>query len=603
MQQALASVRLAEEQLYAGLAAMEDDRATLLRQLDLIEADINNEIAINNLELTLEAQELTNTIISGGLNLLRGLLEGREETALLLGNIAKEGFPTVTGLSSDVTSAGRVGVLTAAFATRETLSTGQTIAKAAQKTIDVAFAVLENRLEAEIADNEEAIKRRAFLEQLQGIYADSLAGMRGVDALSVAYVRALEDYQNAVSDGQAVLAERETFRKRAAVAVQGTRTRDVAFRAFRTEALEQYQTLLDWAAKYTYLAAQAYDYETGLLGSDAGRQFLGEIVSSRALGVLGEDGQPTFAASENGDPGLSGLLAKLKGDWDVVEGRLGFNNPDQNGTTFSLRRELFRIPDGEEHDDQWRQVLETLVLPNLLGDAQVASHALQIDTFDGTPQPGFVIPFSSQIQAGRNFFGLPLAAGDSAFSESNFATKIHTLGVVFEGYKGIAPCEICGGTGPGDASHNHGDALSATPYVYLLPGGTDTMRSPPLGDGSALRTWNVRDHALPLPFNIGDDPNSETEFFTGDSSLDGEFQAPRKHQAFRATDTTARFYTDFLDEHTSSRLVGRTVWNDGWKLVIPASDLLSDPDEGIRRFVETVTDIKIHLKTYSYSGN
>src|SRR5256885_11189040 len=45
-------------------------------------------------------------------------------------------------------------------------------------------------------------------------------------------------------------------------------------------------------------------------------------------------------------------------------------------------------------------------------------------------------------------------------------------------------------------------ALSATPYIYLIPVGLDSMRTPPLGDKSAIRTWTVDDVSIPLPFNI-----------------------------------------------------------------------------------------------------
>jgi hypothetical protein len=109
--------------------------------------------------------------------------------------------------------------------------------------------------------------------------------------------------------------------------VQGYRTRDAAFRIFRNEKLERYKTLFDLAARYAFLAANAYDYETGLLGSSAGRDFVNRIVGSRALGVV-RDGEPQYAGSTTGDPGLSSALAEMKADWDVVRGRLGFNNPD-----------------------------------------------------------------------------------------------------------------------------------------------------------------------------------------------------------------------------------------------------------------------------------
>jgi len=45
------------------------------------------------------------------------------------------------------------------------------------------------------------------------------------------------------------------------------------------------------------------------------------------------------------------------------------------------------------------------------------------------------------------------------------------------------------------------------------------------------------------------------------------------------------------------------VWNSKWKLVIPGTTLLNDPNEGLERFIRTVRDVKLHFVTYSYSGN
>jgi hypothetical protein len=80
----------------------------------------------------------------------------------------------------------------------------------------------------------------------------------------------------------------------------------------------------------------------------------------------------------------------------------------------------------------------------------------------------------------------------------------------------------------------------------------------------------------------------------------------RKHQAFRAVSTASVFKDNsrmFPDNYTNTRLIGRSVWNSKWKLVIPGRSLLNDPDEGLDRFIQTVNDIKIHFHTYSYSGN
>ncbi len=59
----------------------------------------------------------------------------------------------------------------------------------------------------------------------------------------------------------------------------------------------------------------------------------------------------------------------------------------------------------------------------------------------------------------------------------------------------------------------------------------------------------------------------------------------------------------------NSRLVGRSVWNTQWVLIIPAGTLNSDRDDALDRFINGadgtngVTDIKLHFKTYSYEGN
>ena len=54
---------------------------------------------------------------------------------------------------------------------------------------------------------------------------------------------------------------------------------------------------------------------------------------------------------------------------------------------------------------------------------------------------------------------------------------------------------------------------------------------------------------------------------------------------------------------SSARLVGRSVWNSGRKIVIPANTLLNTEAEGLNRFVASVKDLEIFLRTYSQPGN
>jgi hypothetical protein len=82
-----------------------------------------------------------------------------------------------------------------------------------------------------------------------------------------------------------------------------------------------------------------------------------------------------------------------------------------------------------------------------------------------------------------------------------------------------------------------------------------------------------------------------------------QFWITRKHQAFRPVNDPAFFYSTIPSEFTNTRLVGRSVWNSQWKLVIPANTLLNNEQDALDKFVRTVTDIRLFLRTYSSSGN
>ena len=459
-------------------------------------------------------------------------------------------------------------------------------------------------------------------QELRGAVAELGSAMNDLgDTLGVinlqlrSYEDAQRKYRALVAEGDRVQEEREIFRQRSSAVIQGFRTRDAAFRLFRNEKLERYKTLFDLAARYCLLAANAYDYETGLLGTSAGRSFKNRIINARALGVV-RNGEPQYAGSNTGDPGLSSALAEMKADWDVLRGRLGFNNPDAYGTTVSLRTEKLRILPTADGDATWKDVLQAARVKNLLEDSDVRRYCMQIDDGSGLPVPGIVLTFSTTIADGYNLFGRELAAGDHAFTPSSFATKIFGVGAAFMGYRGMDdPSANSGGGGitPPDPDTSFLDplALSATPYVYLIPVGVDSMRSPPLGDANMIRTWSVEDVAIPMPFNIGASDFSTRQLWQSSDSLTEPLFSIRKHQAFRPVSTTAVFSPSLYgdtgtlrrSQFTNNRLVGRSVWNSQWKLVIPGKTLLNDPNEGLDRFLQTVTDVKLHFATYSYSGN
>ena len=608
IQHTLAEVMKSREDLAWQLGKLEKDRKIFSTRLKRFAEDIEagNRITENNRNIARSRLALNKAI--GAWEVVDLIIQEKISYTDKLKEAAIEIFPKVAGVAFDATSAGRSVVAAQAAIASAVSGWRQIVAKGIIVAAELAQEIAELKVNVINEDLAYETFVRNAITELEASYLELFSVMRDIDLTVQAYDAALGAYQNELVNGATILAERETFRKRAAAVVQGARTRDVAFRAFRTESLEQYKILFDQAARYAYLAAKAYDYETGQLDTNAGREFLKGIIATRALGLVGANGEPQFGGSGSGDPGLSSYLAKLQADWNVAKGRLGINNPDTYGTVFSLRRELFNLPyleDGSAEDHTaWQDRLRASLVRDLRTDPTIAAHALPTSNPTGLAQPGFVIDFSSAIESGLNFFGNPLGAGDSAYSSASFSTKINSVGVVFKGYLGMNPYAN-GNTGvPSTPTHNSPDALAATPYVYLIPGGTDTFRTPPL-NGAPVRTreWNVMDHAMPLPYDIGSSGFGQNTQWTAATSLSETFFLPRKHQPFRASDNAGLFFVPGLQDYTNRRLIGRSVWNTNWKLVIPAQPLLANPQEGIERFIRSVKDIKLFLKTYSHSGN
>jgi hypothetical protein len=531
-------------------------------------------------------------------------LEAGSETSEDIGDTLAEFFPRSVGLANDATSAARGAAKAAAEVVGKVLKALSIASEAAAGAIGIG--VLRSEQDLELALNQLGFthEETQAAQEFAAAYRDYVSHSHELMQLTIDHQRAVQNVNNVIARGNRVLANRELFRQRAAAVIQGYRTRDVTFRLFRNEALEQYRSLFDLASRYTYLAAKSYDYETGLLGTTEGQSVFSAIVASRSLGDL-TDGTPHLTTSSFGDAGLAGSMAKLDADFSVAEGRLGINNPDQNGTVFSMRSELFRIvdlPEMTSDDEAWQQTLERHIVPNVLNDPDVATYCRNIRKPNGTPVPGIVIPFGTTIEHGKNFFGLDLAAGDHAFTPSNFATKIFSAGVSFPGYIGMDTYATGEMQAAGPAS-GEPNALSATPYVYLIPCGLDYMLAPPLGDTNTLRSWRVADQALPLPFNLGANDFNSTQFFSADGTLTEQPWIIRKHQAFRAVNDPSFFYGNVPMDYTNTRLIGRSAWNSQWKLVIPAYTLLNNEQDGLNRFAASVKDVQLFLRTYSTSGN
>ena len=602
LQQAMTRAQLAFMAVQEANARLQSGYLDFQRQGELLKETIAyHETNITNRDAYNETQGDLAFKVSASLSAV-GVATSVAEALTTFSESVAEALPKAVGLATDATAPARSGIRVAA-------GIGAKISQGVAIAAEATAAYLENQIGENEGNYADKFEQRGYEHEQQQLAFEyekalrkMLASYHEVAQLALKMQQASEEVRTVMAQGDRIQLEREIFRKRAATLVQGYRTNDLTFRAFRDESLEQYRTLFDLASRYTYLAAKSYDYETGLLGTSQGQAVINRLVASRSLGDL-TGGEPQATTSTLGDAGLAGTMAQLNADFAVAEGRLGINNPAVNNTLFSLRGELFRILDNPAQtadDSAWQQRLEQHIVADVMADSDVAVLCMNLRKPDGSPVPGLIIPFTSTIQHDRNYFNLQLAAYDHAFTPTYFATKISAVGLGLPGYVGMddgPPASAATG-----AQLNN--ALSATPYVYLIPCGNDYMRAPALGDSNIVRSWDVQDQALPLPYNLGANDFNSNQFFNSNGTLSEQPWITRKHPAFRPVTDPSLFLGGSIPQpYTNSRLIGRSAWNGQWKLVIPAYTLLDDEQEGLTRFVRSVEDIKLFLRTYSHSGN
>ena len=387
-----------------------------------------------------------------------------------------------------------------------------------------------------------------------------------------------ENVRASIAKGQRVLDERRTLRTAVAGDATKLRYRDMAFRMFRNEALGKFRAQFDLAARYVYLAATAYDYEVNLLGKGAnsGSQFLTDIIRQRTLGQLRVDA--TGVAPVAGRVGLADPLARMIQNFSVQKTQMGFNNPQTETGRFSLRKEWFRLR--SHSNDDWRKVLKSAIVPNVWDLPEFRRYCRPFAPESSGAQPGLVIRFPTTVTFGLNFFGWPLGGGDSAYDPSHFATRVRSAGIWFSDYDG--------------------NGMSMTPRVYLVPVGADVLRAQD-GNDFETRLWRVVDQKLPVPYQIGPTEIKNPNYIPANDSLGGAIAEIRKFSSFRAFHDSGSFTE--REAITDSRLIGRSVWNTEWMLIIPGGTLLNDPNVGLDAFINTVSDIKLFFQTYAYSGN
>lgn len=560
----------------------------LVNEIKRIERDIRSRVDLKDSEVLINglniASAITEGVVVGVLETGIGALDVAKEFAGDLGDGLSEAMPLVLGVSNDATSIAR-GNLQLTFA----MAKG--IAGSAQVALQAGIRIAETSREvADLAteligmEAEQKYDVKQHLTELSDVF-DSEPGLRLAVFKARETVRqAANKYRATLGKGFRLLEERIAFNKKVAAKTHGKRYQDMAFRLNRNEASQKYKAAFNMAAKYAYLAAKAYDYETNLSPKHAAsaQHILTDIVKASTLGSFEE-------GASIGQGGLADILARLKANFDVLKTQMGFNNPQTESVPFSMRKEHFRTAE----DDKWKKVLSSAYVKDIWKLPEFRTHMRPFAAESLGAQPGVAIEFSTSIESGKNFFGKALSADDHAYDASQFSTRIRSVGIWLEGYNGLG--------------------LAETSRAYLVPVGQDYMYVPNSHDLD-VREWNVKDQSIPVPLPFGKS-DMENVAWMPIESLDGAEGLVRRHSRLRAYNDNGS--VDQSKMQSDSRLFGRSVWNSKWLLVIPGESLLASSEEGIQRLIagklvpgstterdgKGISDIKLIFSTYSYSGN
>jgi hypothetical protein len=99
-----------------------------------------------------------------------------------------------------------------------------------------------------------------------------------------------------------------------------------------------------------------------------------------------------------------------------------------------------------------------------------------------------------------------------------------------------------------------------------------------------------------VPYHTSQENLRNPDWIPAIDGLNGAMGEIRRFSSFRVHSPSHAPVVD-------TRLVGRSVSNTEWLLVIPGQTFLANPAVGLESFINTVTDIKLTLDTYGISGN
>ncbi|MFP4492353.1 MAG: hypothetical protein ACLFRP_00495 [Puniceicoccaceae bacterium] len=521
-------------------------------------------------------------------------------TVFVASTVVKEAFPLVAGTSDDATSTLRAGSLSFGLEGLSASISAEGVLETSSLAAGVTASVLEVQKELKKIDIGFAFELAEQLEALEDVLNQE-ARLRNRVAAQVSVLRESgAEYQAAVQRAIRLWNKRIGWNRKISGAIQKQKTLDMAFRIETNAALRQYREALELARRYTYLAAKAYDYDTALPETDPASvaHVMGEVMRASHLGVMSGDHVET-GMPVAGMGGLGGTLDWMKTNYDQFKSQKGLLSPGFNRLSLSLRGQLARI--SGSNDTLWKKWLQGSHSSS--GNGNVAfyydlgtnpvyrTYCRPYTDSPDQPVPGFVVTFGSSVASGENFFAHPLSGGLSAYDPTRYATRVFSAGVEFKGYDS--------------------GKLSSTPRVYLVPTGTDVTRVPGDNQGK-LRRFEVVEQRLPVAAMPNETQLTSMEWSPRLDAVNGSFGRIRRYSAFDAFTSPPGDTFDTMALNTDTRLIGRSVWNTEWHLIIPLNSMHhigafsatdgSSPDDVADLFRE-VDDIILHLQTYSLSGN
>ncbi len=371
--------------------------------------------------------------------------------------------------------------------------------------------------------------------------------------------QALAVVQKSFQEGKRLLAERDRIRRVQSDKLQDFRFRDMAFRTFRNQALEQYGAFFDLASRYVMLAAKSFAYEYN--ERDVVNDQMRALYRERLLG--------TESAA---DMGLQSIIARLdqkRQESDFTSRLQKLSLFDQGGDEFSLRKNFLGLAINPSQDNAqqqreknkaFRAFLESSIVQDLREVPAFAQFA-SLDS-DRDAGPALVLNFSTEV-AGRTLFGK--RRGTVFGAPANFDTcsnpKLFEFAILLEGVDNPGALGVDG----------------PLVFAHFLPVGSSMLRAPLTGDCAlrTVRTWAVVDQRIPgvsaayrdsgaAVLDVFDIPRLAT---SEDLYLVNRF--PVTQAQLRQTENPV-----FQDE-----LAGWSVWNTQWLLAIPGRQFADPSDD------------------------